>query len=252
MNSPQLKLVTLEDRPELRAAFDSHCSAGWPEFLLHDTVCNKNWHGLYDHFPGLQFALLSPETEELVVVGNSIPIGYDGPLEELSDDGVRWALESGMADLTAGRSPNLQCALQIVIKESWQGKGLAAVAIAEMQRSGAAYGLGTLVAPVRPNLKHRYPLTPMDRYIGWRNSEGLPFDPWMRVHARLGARMIKVCPRALQISAAIGHWEQWTGMRYPESGDYIVPGALVPVQVDRDADIARYVEPNVWMVHEAT
>jgi len=249
MTTPALQRVTLKERPELRGAAGDHCVAGWPEFMLHDAVCNENWSGLYDHFPQFQFALLAPETEELIVVGNSIPLGYDGPLSELSDDGVRWALESGFADLAAVRPPRLQCALQIVIKETWQGKGIAALAVQEIQRGGAAHGLDTLVAPVRPNLKHRYPLTPMERYIAWKRADGLPFDPWMRVHARLGARQIRVCPRALKITGTVAEWTKWTGLLFPESGPYIVPGALVPVQIECEAGVGNYVEPNVWMVH---
>ena len=47
----------------------------------------------------------------------------------------------------------------------------------------------------------------------------------------------------------IREWEKWTGMRFPESGKYIVPGALVPVQIDCERDLGSYVEPNVWMYH---
>jgi hypothetical protein len=47
----------------------------------------------------------------------------------------------------------------------------------------------------------------------------------------------------------VAEWEEWTGMAFPESGDYVVPGALVPVQIDRERDEGRYVEPNVWMRH---
>lgn len=249
MPTAALQRVTLEERPDLRDAAEVHCSAGWPEFLLHDAVVNQNWSGLYEQCPQFQFALLAPGTGEMIVVGNSIPLGYDGPLSELSDDGVRWALQSGFADLAAGRAPRLQCALQIVIKATWQGKGIAATAIEEMQHLGAAHGLDTLVAPVRPNLKHRYPLMPIESYIGWKRADGLPFDPWMRVHSRLGARVFRVCPRSLYITGPILQWEQWTGMRFPDSGSYIVPGALAPVDIDRDADWGRYVEPNVWMVH---
>jgi len=36
----------------------------------------------------------------------------------------------------------------------------------------------------------------------------------------------------------------------PGSGDYIVPGALVPVTVDCGRNEGRYVEPNVWMKHK--
>jgi hypothetical protein len=30
---------------------------------------------------------------------------------------------------------------------------------------------------------------------------------------------------------------------------YVVPGALVPVEIDRERDEGHYLEPNVWMVH---
>ena len=38
-------------------------------------------------------------------------------------------------------------------------------------------------------------------------------------------------------------------MAFPESGDYVVPGALQPVAVDRERDVGRYEEPNVWVRH---
>ena len=38
-------------------------------------------------------------------------------------------------------------------------------------------------------------------------------------------------------------------MRFPESGAYIVPGALQPVLMDLERDLGIYEEPNVWMRH---
>ena len=38
-------------------------------------------------------------------------------------------------------------------------------------------------------------------------------------------------------------------MRFPDSGSYVVPGALVPVEIDLERDEGLYREPNVWMVH---
>jgi hypothetical protein len=38
-------------------------------------------------------------------------------------------------------------------------------------------------------------------------------------------------------------------MAFPESGRYVVPGALVPVEIDRERDTGRYEEPGVWMRH---
>ena len=66
--------------------------------------------------------------------------------------------------------------------------------LGEMRRIALEHGFSDLVAPVRPTLKTRYPLTPIERYVGWTTAEGLPFDPWLRVHARAGAELVRVCP----------------------------------------------------------
>jgi len=119
-----------------------------------------------------------------------------------------------------------------------------------MRSIGRRHGLDRLVVPLRPTLKSHYPLTPMDRYVRWRNEDGLPLDPWLRLHVRAGGSVLGVCPDAYRVEGTVAQWEEWTGMRLPESGEYIVPGALAPIEVDADADRVRYVEANVWVAHE--
>jgi len=77
-------------------------------------------------------------------------------------------------------------------------------------------------------MKDRYPLAPMERYARWTREDGAPLDPWMRVHWRLGAEIVRVAPRALVIVGAVAAWEEWTGMRFPDSGPYVVPGRSRP------------------------
>src|SRR5437763_286098 len=81
-----------------------------------------------------------------------------------------------------------------------------------------------LVAPVRPNRKDRYPLIPIERYIGWRTAKGLPFDPWIRVHARLGASIVRPEPRSLEISRPVVDWERWIELPLPDDGEYVFEG----------------------------
>jgi hypothetical protein len=38
-------------------------------------------------------------------------------------------------------------------------------------------------------------------------------------------------------------------MAFPESGAYVFPHGLAPLEVEREADRASYWEPNVWMRH---
>jgi hypothetical protein len=41
-------------------------------------------------------------------------------------------------------------------------------------------------------------------------------------------------------------------MSFPESGAYVVEGALQPVQIDRERNVGRYEDPGVWMRHRIT
>ena len=102
---------------------------------------------------------------------------------------------------------------------------------------------------MRPSLKHRYPLAPIERYIEWRREDGKLLDPWLRVHEDAGAKLIRVASESMRISGSVAEWEDWTKLVFPETGTYVVPGALVPVEIDRERDEGVYVEPNVWMHH---
>jgi hypothetical protein len=118
-----------------------------------------------------------------------------------------------------------------------------------MKTLAQANGCTSLIAPVRPTWKSRYPLFSLERYIHWQRKDGLPFDPWIRVHWRLGARFLCVAPNTLTVNGTVAKWETWTEMAFPESGQYVVPGALQPVNIDRENDLGRYEDPNIWMRH---
>jgi len=53
----------------------------------------------------------------------------------------------------------------------------------------------------------------------------------------------------MTIAGSVADWETWTGMKFPDGGSYVVPGALNPIQVDIETGQALYVEPNVWTLH---
>ncbi|HXY43274.1 MAG TPA: hypothetical protein VEH29_03730, partial [Acidimicrobiales bacterium] len=96
--------------------------------------------------------------------------------------------------------------------------------------------------------KDRYPLTPIEQYAHWARPDGLPFDPWIRVHARLGGKVLRPEAESLEIEAPVADWETWIGLELPADGDYIFPGGLAPLTV-KDG-VGLYFEPNVWMLHE--
>ena len=74
-------------------------------------------------------------------------------------------------------------------------------------------------------------------------------DPWLRVHVRMGARIVKVCPASMNVPGSLALWRSWTSLPFDVSGELEVPGALVPVHVSVEDDHAVHVEPNVWVHH---
>jgi hypothetical protein len=109
--------------------------------------------------------------------------------------------------------------------------------------------LGDLIAPVRPSLKDRYPITPIEQYVSWTRENGEPFDPWIRIHTRRGGQIVKPIPHSMRITGTVAEWEEWTGMRFPGDGQYTFPAGLAPVEIDHRRDRGSYWEPNVWIVH---
>jgi hypothetical protein len=174
-------------------------------------------------------------------------VRWDGTIEDLPE-GIDGAIARGFDEGGA----NVLCALVIMVPAIEQGRGVSRVALRGMVEIAREHDLEALIAPVRPNWKERYPLTPIERYASWRRQDGLLFDPWMRVHERLGAEILEPEPQSLRITGTVSKWEDWTGMAFPETGTYVFPHGLAPLEVDRERDIGRYWEPNVWMLHRVT
>ena len=123
--------------------------------------------------------------------------------------------------------------------------GLAQVVRARAERAG----LERVIVPVRQTLKSRYPLATMADFARWRRRDGEHLDPWIRTHQRLGATILCPAPRSMIVTGTIAEWEDWAAMAFPQTGRYVVPGALDLVEIDTERDRGRYAETNLWMRH---
>jgi len=241
------RLVSLAERPDLRDALGDHNIAVWPAFMLESPISNERWGHLGDDYPAFQMALV--DADDTILAGlNSAPLPWDG-----TDAGLPLGWEAQLVAsvdaLTSGEPMGALGALQIVVHPERRGAGHANLMLAAMRATAAGHGLRAVIACVRPTWKPRYPLTPIDRYATWTRDDGLPFDPWIRLHVRAGGRIVRSSPRSMIITGTVADWEGWTGMAFPESGRYVVPGGCEPVDIDREADLGTYHDSNVWIVH---
>jgi hypothetical protein len=243
-----MKAITHREDPSLLDRIEGLSAQVWPEYNMHGDVMNRFWGRLYEDFPDFQFVLYDDETDTVLAEGHTVPCPWDGSAEGLPG-GIDGAMEAAFAALADGTPPGALCALAVEIPPAHQARRLSPTMLEAMRAIARRDGLRSVIAPIRPNWKDRYPITPIEEYAGWTRPDGLPFDPWMRVHVRLGARMLKTEPESLSITGTVDEWETWTGMAFPSSGEYVFPQGLAPVTIDRARDLGRYWEPNVWMEH---
>ncbi len=242
-------VVTASEPGFSRSDADAAIGDAWPEYNHHGDVLGRYWGRLDQVFPAFQFVLRDDEGGEVVAVGHSAPIRWDGTVAGLPR-GIDGAIELAFALAEHGEPATTLCALAIAVAPRSWGRGVSAAMLAAMRGIARDHGLGALVAPVRPSWKERYPLTPIERYARWRRDDGLPLDPWIRVHERLGGTILRPEPHSLRITGTVAEWEKWTGLAFPETGVYVFPAGLALLQVDVGSDRGRYWEPNVWMRHE--
>ena len=239
-----LTISVLADRPDLAEpmwAMDS----SWPEFMRHDPI-----GGLYYGNVEARFAdyvlVAQDDAAEVVATAYSVPFVLDG--DELPDNGWDFVIRTGLLASLRGDRPNAVSAVEIAVRPDRQGTGLSAQLLTAMRGNAARHGFAELVAPVRPNGKtdvHQ----PMSEHAFAVRDDGLPTDPWLRVHVRAGGRIDRIAPRSMVVPGTLDEWRAWTGLPFDRTGPIEVPKALAPVWCDAEHGTATYVEPNVWVRH---
>jgi hypothetical protein len=176
MTEPEV--VRYTDRPELWERLSDLSSEVWPEYNLHGDVLNQYWNQLYTTFPEWQFVLFDAAAGQVLAEGHTIPVAWDGTDAGLGP-GIDASISAGFALQATGGTPAALCALAAEIPPQHQGRGLSPLMLRAMAGLAADAGLAQLIAPVRPNLKERYPTIPIARYdvLKGRRQLGLPrFD----------------------------------------------------------------------------
>lgn len=237
------QVYTLKERSDLFEDLQRLNRESWPDFIIYgDTY---SWDRFYAELS--DFLLLLVDNNDFLIGGGfTVPVAWSGKLDDLPAS-IEKIIINGLERKES--RVNTLIPVAALVNKRFRGDGLSADILKQIRNLAIQRGFQNLIIPVRPTWKARYPLQSIESYSTWRNKDGLLYDPWLRTHQRLGATVMKCVDNTLQIEGTIEAWENWTGMVFPESGEYIVKNALQPVQIDVDSDSGVYREPNVWMQH---
>ncbi len=242
---PWVARWTAAEQPELwqQVRAESRFASVWPEYNNHGNHTGSYFGAIFPQFGDLQVLLVDDRVGEVVARGRTIPFRWDGTLDDLP----RGIDAVGRRAVAPSGPPTTLSALAAEVLPAYQGLGLSGLVLRSMVDVARRRKLGGLVAPVRPSRKDRFPRTPIDRYARWRRRDGLPFDPWLRTHERLGGAFLRAEPQSMEITHPVADWERWVGTTFPHEGDHVFAHGLAPLKVERG--VGRYWEPNVWMLH---
>jgi hypothetical protein len=244
-----VEVVSLAERPDLAGDYTAPFAAAWPEFMRHDRV-DRLLDRLTGHeHPDLALLALDPAGRP-AARAYSLPFTWPGdPGRNLPPEGYDAVVLAAARDRLAGECGNVLATLEVTVAPHARGCGLAATMLDAVKAGGARRGFTSLVIPARPTRAGEHQEVPFARYVSTRRADGLPVDPWLRSQVRSGGHVVGIAPRSMVITGSLADWRAWTGLPFADATPARPAGALVPVLVDPAADLAVYVEPNVWVHH---
>jgi len=222
-------------------------AAGFPAFITADLEVKRYLPRVREYFPQLDVVLVD-EDERPAATGWGVPVSWTGDVADLPTsfaDVLRRAVE--VHESASEADTFVICGA--VVHPARKGTGTATDLVRVLVETGHSQGMSRVLAPVRPTRKHLYPLFPIAEYAAWVRDDGLPFDPWLRLHVRAGGRIIAVAPAAQTMTGSVRDWQEWAGMALPATGEYVIPQGMGLLRIDTVADLGTYVEPNIWVQH---
>ncbi|MFD1990029.1 non-ribosomal peptide synthetase [Paenibacillus nicotianae] len=242
-----LTWFNLSQMPNLIEDMNKLHRQSWPDYFIGDSIMLEHWPKLFSEFVDYQFALLQQDGE-IVAVGNTIPIYWDGSPEGLPqgwDDG----LLQGVSSNQQSKKPNTLFVLAGVVDEEQQGKGLASILLQAFKQLAKAHQLEHIIVPVRPTGKTTYPDYSFSEYCDLYREDGLPVDPWLRTHIRVGGQILGVAEQSQMITGNLDDWKKWTSLSFNASGKYNTAVTLQPVSINVEQNTGIYYDPSVWVQH---
>ncbi|MFK4082464.1 hypothetical protein ACI2LF_00025 [Kribbella sp. NPDC020789] len=239
-------LIPAAEAPQYDEEAAVRFAEGWPEFIFHDAVASQWNERRARYFADWEFYVLAGD--RLAAGCWGVAIAWDGTVADLPA-GYTDTLGRAVTSYEEGVVPNTFVLMAAAVLPSEQSRGVAGELITAVRDRAVAAGLTQVIAPLRPTWKPRYPLTPIETYLTWTRPDGLPLDPWLRTHTRLGATVLAPAPASQTITGTVADWESWTDMPFPATGSYVIPAGLSVLEIDRSTDTGTYVEPNIWVRH---
>lgn len=218
----------------------------WPALFAGSPVLRSHWANLIETFANLQMCIVDGRNMLRGVV-NAVALMWNGTNSDLPlgwDDAVVRALMR-----VSPAKANTLVVLAAIVDPVLRGTGLSGVVLTHYFHFAATLGFRNVLVALRPLGKERHQEIALEDYVE-RHKSGLLTDGWIRLHERLGGKIIGCSPISQFVRGTRAEWREWLGegVSVPE-GCNCVSAALGTVQFDPSNDVGVYYDPCVWIHH---
>jgi GNAT superfamily N-acetyltransferase len=235
---------TLEDDPSLRSRIGELEDDSFPRFLNEEPTWIETQDEILTAFARTHYFVLEEGTGKLAGLCINVPFAWTGEVDDLP--GYNELLRRCLNERHARCVPTALAGILGAVAPEYQSQGVSRLFFGAAAAALEKLGLRNYLSPVRPSNKQSYPNFSIDDFLSWRTPEGELVDPWLASFVRGGSKMLGIAREAITMSASCAQWSAWTGMRFPVSGDYVIPGGHRLLEVDAGRGVGRYAEDHVW------
>ena len=234
-------VTTIAERPDLADECTRLHTGVFPKYMRYQPLSVRP---IIKYF---NYMVIFLQDEKVIAVGGLMPMQWNGNKDELPT--YPNLVKDGINIQDEQKQFNCLGALFAAISSNHQGKGLSYQLILEMKKMAKMAGCEHLMLPIRPTLKCQYPYSTLSEYLKLRRDDGSYYDPWVRVHHKLGGEIVNLMEECDIFSGPINEWEKVTDQKFRQSGSYIVPRALSPLEIDVAKNVGTISEGNIWIKH---
>lgn len=198
--------------------------------------------------------LMNADESELVAHGIATRIRWDGEYSSLPR-GWTGAVRASYEESVLGSvHPTTLVGLFIFAENAYREHGWAAEIATEMKRVAADSGLRDVIIPLRLPTRYEWQFArmPYEEFAFLRRDDGDYRDHWLRMHVRLGAEILGVCPVSHQHGLHPDDLRrQAQAEPFQRSGEYVVRirDEYYSAFVDLERQYSIINEGCVWVRH---
>lgn len=201
----------LDDSPYHPGNLNSKCRIGFVPF--DDCVQDRFY-----------YVDTSRDPEILAAGGITTQIAWDADPAHLPA-GWQGSIRKSYEDTKAGTRPDTLVAILAFTPNRFRGRGLSSVVLSRMIRNAREKGFKRLIVPALPPSQFEEDKVglSMDEIAALTSADGRPYDYWIRVHAKLGARVIGSCETSHRFAYTLADFGRYVSSTpIAASGDHTV------------------------------